>query len=78
MKIYGFIPARMASSRFPGKPLKLIKGRPMIEHVYERAKFFNKWTKLSIATCDHEIKNFCKLKYYSLAKIFCRLNFRQF
>jgi 3-deoxy-manno-octulosonate cytidylyltransferase (CMP-KDO synthetase) len=65
MKIYGFIPARMASSRFPGKPLKLIKGRPMIEHVYERAKFFNKWTKLSIATCDHAIKNFCKSKKYN-------------
>ncbi len=65
MKIYGFIPARMASSRFPGKPLKLIKGRPMIEHVYERAKFFNKWTKLSIATCDHVIKNFCKSKKYN-------------
>lgn len=65
MKIYGFIPARMASSRLPGKPLKFIRGRPMLEHVYERANFFNRWTKLSIATCDQEIKDFCKLKKYN-------------
>ena len=65
MKIYGFIPARMGSSRLPGKPLKFIQGRPMLEHVYERANFFKKWTKLSIATCDQKIKNFCKLKNYN-------------
>jgi 3-deoxy-manno-octulosonate cytidylyltransferase (CMP-KDO synthetase) len=65
MKIYGFIPARMDSSRLPGKPLKLIQGRPMLEHVYERANFFNKWDKLSVATCDQEIKNFCELKNYN-------------
>ena len=34
MKIYGFVPARMAASRFPGKPLFKICGRPMIEHVF--------------------------------------------
>jgi|TARA_B110000438_G_C15792690_1_gene641447 3-deoxy-manno-octulosonate cytidylyltransferase (CMP-KDO synthetase) len=65
MKIYGFIPARMASSRLPGKPLKLIQGRPMLQHVYERANFFKKWSKLSIATCDNEIKNFCKSNNYN-------------
>lgn len=65
MKIYGFIPARMASSRLPGKPLKIIQGRPMIEHVYERANFFNKWAKLSIATCDQAIKDFCISKNYN-------------
>ena len=65
MKIYGFIPARMASSRLPGKPLKIIQGRPMLEHVYERANFFKKWTKLSIATCDEKIKNFCIAKNYN-------------
>jgi 3-deoxy-manno-octulosonate cytidylyltransferase (CMP-KDO synthetase) len=32
------IPARFGSTRFPGKPLALIKGKPMIQHVYERAK----------------------------------------
>ncbi len=35
MKILGVIPARYASTRFPGKPLALISGKPMIQHVYE-------------------------------------------
>jgi len=64
MKIYGFIPARMASSRLPGKPLKFIHGKPMLEHVYERSNMFKKWENLSVATCDEEIKNFCKIKGY--------------
>ena len=62
MKIYGFIPARMASSRLPGKPLKHIQGRPMLEHVYERANFFKKRTKLSIATCDQKIRKASKVR----------------
>ncbi|MFO7986585.1 MAG: 3-deoxy-manno-octulosonate cytidylyltransferase [Desulfatiglandaceae bacterium] len=37
MKIFAFIPARYDSSRFPGKPLALISGKPMIQHTYERA-----------------------------------------
>ena len=65
MKIYGFIPARMASTRLPGKPLKNIQGRPMLEHVYERSNLYKKWTKLSVATCDEEIKNFCQMKNYN-------------
>ncbi len=36
MKILALIPARMGSSRFPGKPMALILGKPMIGHVYER------------------------------------------
>jgi 3-deoxy-manno-octulosonate cytidylyltransferase (CMP-KDO synthetase) len=36
MKIYGIVPARMGSSRFYGKPLHPIVGRPMIEHVFLR------------------------------------------
>lgn len=35
MRVIGIIPARMASTRFPGKPLALIAGRPMVQHVYE-------------------------------------------
>lgn len=62
MKIFGFIPARMAASRFPGKPLKKILGMPMIEHVYIRAKFYKRWEKLFIAGCDPEIKFFCNNK----------------
>ena len=37
MKTVGVIPARYASSRFEGKPLVDIRGKPMIQHVYERA-----------------------------------------
>ena len=35
MSVLAIIPARMGSSRFPGKPLAKINGRPMIEHVYK-------------------------------------------
>lgn len=38
MNILGVIPARYASTRFPGKPLAHIAGKPMIEHVYTRSK----------------------------------------
>ena len=37
-KIIGIIPARMGSSRFPGKPLAKINGIPMVGHVYYRSK----------------------------------------
>jgi 3-deoxy-manno-octulosonate cytidylyltransferase (CMP-KDO synthetase) len=54
-KIIGVVPARMASSRFPGKPLHVICGMPMVEHVYRRAALFPKWDGLYLATCDREI-----------------------
>jgi 3-deoxy-manno-octulosonate cytidylyltransferase (CMP-KDO synthetase) len=38
MNIIGIIPARYASTRFPGKPLVAINGKPMIQHVYEKSK----------------------------------------
>ena len=62
IKIYGIIPARMAASRFPGKPLKKICNIPMVEHVYRRASFFNNWEKLILATCDKKIIEFAKKK----------------
>ncbi len=62
MKIIGVIPARMAASRFPGKPLYSILGRPMLEHVYLRAKMYGGWDKLVLATCDHEIEQFAQEK----------------
>lgn len=37
MKFIGIIPARYASTRFPGKPLALLGGKPVIQHVYEKA-----------------------------------------
>ncbi|MDB5825065.1 MAG: 3-deoxy-manno-octulosonate cytidylyltransferase [Herminiimonas sp.] len=62
MKIIGVIPARMAASRFPGKPLYPICGRPMVEHVYLRAKMYESWTHLVLATCDAEIEDFSNAK----------------
>jgi 3-deoxy-manno-octulosonate cytidylyltransferase (CMP-KDO synthetase) len=62
MKTIGIIPARMAASRFPGKPLHMIHGRTMVEHVYLRAKMFGKWDKLVLATCDEEIERFANEK----------------
>jgi 3-deoxy-manno-octulosonate cytidylyltransferase (CMP-KDO synthetase) len=58
MKVIGLVPARMASSRFPGKPLYPILGKPMIEHVLLRAQLYGKWDHLALTTCDQEIQNF--------------------
>jgi 3-deoxy-manno-octulosonate cytidylyltransferase (CMP-KDO synthetase) len=55
MKIFAFIPARYDSTRFPGKPLKLILGKPMIQHVYERAKAAPGIAKLYVTTDDERI-----------------------
>ena len=55
MKIIAIIPARMGSSRFPGKPLAPILGRPMIEHVYKRAALSPALDAVYMATCDAEI-----------------------
>jgi 3-deoxy-manno-octulosonate cytidylyltransferase (CMP-KDO synthetase) len=55
MKIVAIIPARMGSSRFPGKPLVPILGRPMIEHVYRRTILCQALTDVFVATCDKEI-----------------------
>lgn len=63
-KVIGVVPARMASSRFPGKPLFPICGRPMVEHVFERARMFPGWDVLVLATCDPEIAEFGRAKNY--------------
>ena len=55
MKITGIIPARYASSRFPGKPLTLIDGLPMIQHVYEQCKKSSYLNDVIIATDDERI-----------------------
>lgn len=62
MKTIGIIPARMAASRFPGKPLYSIKGRAMVEHVYLRARMYEGWDHLVLATCDTEIETFARDK----------------
>ena len=56
MSIVAVIPARMGSSRFPGKPLAPILGRPMIEHVYHRVAMCKTLDAVYVATCDEEIR----------------------
>lgn len=58
MNILGIIPARMASTRFPGKPMAQILGMPMIGHCYLRSKMSSKLDDVYVATCDKEIFNF--------------------
>jgi len=55
MKIIGIIPARYESSRFPGKPLAMIFGKPMIQHVYENASKTDSLNELIVATDDDRI-----------------------
>jgi len=55
MKILTLIPARMGSSRFPGKPMALLLGKPMIGHVYERVSKNPQVHTTAVATCDQEI-----------------------
>ena len=57
MKKCAFIPARYQSSRFPGKPLALISGKPMIQRVYERAVTCPRLTDVVVATDDDRILN---------------------
>ena len=56
MNTIGFIPCRMNSSRYPGKPLAPILGTSMIEHVYRRSAMSKKLDALYIVTCDDEIR----------------------
>ena len=58
MKILALIPARMGSSRFPGKPMALISGKPMVGHVYERVARSPLLMMTAVATCDTEIFNY--------------------
>jgi len=60
MKIIAIIPARMGSTRFPGKPMAKILGKPMIGHVYERVSNCSILTDTVIATCDEEISTYIK------------------
>lgn len=56
MKVYVILPARYGSSRFKGKPLALIDGKPMIRHVYERAKKVDDVDRVVVATDDERIQ----------------------
>ncbi|HEX4771296.1 MAG TPA: 3-deoxy-manno-octulosonate cytidylyltransferase [Bryobacteraceae bacterium] len=54
-RILGVVPARFASSRFPGKALALLAGKPMVQHVYERAKMCRYLSDVLVATDDERI-----------------------
>lgn len=58
MKILALIPARMGSSRFPGKPMAPLLGKPMIGHVYERVSGSPLLNLTAVATCDREIYDY--------------------
>jgi len=57
--ILGVIPARMKSSRFPGKPLADIHGRPMVARVYDAARTAERLTDVVVATDSSEIADAC-------------------
>lgn len=59
MKIIGVIPARYKSSRFPGKPLADICGKPMIWWVYQQCKKVEDFTEVYVATDDEKIFSIC-------------------
>jgi len=65
MKILGIIPARYASTRFPGKPLHPIAGKPLIQHVVEQCQKAKSLTEVVVATDDERIA--------AVAKQFCRV-----
>ena len=60
LNIISIIPARMGSSRFPGKPMADILGMPMIGHVYKRVKMSKLLNEVYVATCDKEIYDYIK------------------
>ena len=60
MKIVGIIPARYQSSRFPGKPLALINGKPMIWWVYKQASRVTEFDELMVATDSDKIYDACR------------------
>lgn len=59
MKKIAVIPARMGSSRFPGKPLEKALGIPLVIHVAKRCLLSNNLDYVCVATCDKEIQDIC-------------------
>lgn len=55
MKHFCVIPARMASSRFPGKPLFKMRGHSMLEHIIKRCQLVKDFSEVVVATCDQAI-----------------------
>src|SRR2546427_816389 len=55
MSVLAVIPARYAATRFPGKPLALLWGKPLVQHVWERARDVAGIDEIAIATDDERI-----------------------
>jgi len=55
VEVAALIPARYGSTRFPGKPLALLRGKPMIQHVYERTRLARGLSLVLVATDDERI-----------------------
>jgi 3-deoxy-manno-octulosonate cytidylyltransferase (CMP-KDO synthetase) len=60
MKVIGVIPARLGASRFPGKPMALLHGMPMVGHCYHRTTLASGISTAYVATCDGEIAEYVK------------------
>ena len=60
MKIIGIIPCRYRSTRFPGKPLAMISGKPMVWHVWSQTKKSKRLHRIVVATDDDLIYNVCQ------------------
>ncbi|MEO1857093.1 MAG: 3-deoxy-manno-octulosonate cytidylyltransferase [Rubritalea sp.] len=58
--VLGIIPARWASTRFPGKPLHIIAGKPLVQHVWERCQECSKLDSIIVATDDDRIAELCR------------------
>lgn len=58
MNVCGIIPARMASTRFPNKPMAKILGMPMIGHMFHRSRLCASLDDVWVATCDQEIYDY--------------------
>ena len=58
MKVLGIIPARLAATRFPNKPMVDILGIPMIGHCLIRSRLSKLLDEVYVATCDSEIYNY--------------------
>jgi 3-deoxy-manno-octulosonate cytidylyltransferase (CMP-KDO synthetase) len=74
MRFIGIIPARMASTRFPGKPLAPIAGKPMLRHVWDAVAASKSITPFYVATDSAEIADYCeqnKITYIETART-CR------
>ena len=65
VKIVGIIPARYGSTRFPGKPLALVAGKPLIQHVIVQCQKAKSLAEVIVATDDARIRD--------LAQKFCRV-----